>query len=210
MITKITGRLSAVNLEDLSLVVGALEYEVLIPDFTRRHVQAKLNQEVTLHTIEYLEGNPMQGRLTPRMLGFLSEVEREFFELFCSVDGVGVKKALRAMTRPVNEVAEMIENQDLKGLSSLPGVGAATAERMVAKLRRKMAKFALLIPREIPTGSESARDLMLDAFDALRSLGYSEHESRRLVETVLEGSKKKFKDVNELLLAIFQSQQSGR
>ena len=63
----------------------------------------------------------MQGRMTPRLIGFLSEVEREFFELFCSVDGVGVKKALRAMVRPVKDVATAIEEQDAKLLSVAAG-----------------------------------------------------------------------------------------
>ena len=67
----------------------------------------------------------MQGRMTPRLIGFLSEIEREFFDLFCSVDGVGVKKALRAMVRPVKEVATAIEEQDATLLSALPGVGPA-------------------------------------------------------------------------------------
>ena len=93
----------------------------------------------------------MQGRLTPRLIGFLTEVEREFFELFCSVDGVGVKKALRAMVRPVREVATAIEEQDTKALSALPGIGPATAERIVAKLRRKVPKFALMAARDEPT-----------------------------------------------------------
>ena len=83
MITKITGRLIALKDDVLTLRVGPYEREVLIPEFTRRHLQGELNQEVSLHTIEYLEGNPMQGRLTPRLVGFLTEAEREFFELFC-------------------------------------------------------------------------------------------------------------------------------
>ena len=130
MITKITGQLVALHDDMLTLHVGAFEYEVLIPEFTRRQLQQELDQEVSLHTIEYLEGNPMQGRMTPRLIGFLSEVEREFFELFCSVDGVGVKKALRAMVRPVKEVATAIEEQDTKALSALPGIGPAMAERI--------------------------------------------------------------------------------
>ena len=121
---------------------------MLIPEFTRRQLQSQIGQEISLHTIEYLEGNPMQGRMTPRLIGFLSEVEREFFELFCSVDGVGVKKALRAMVRPVKEVATAIEEQDAKALSSLPGIGPAMAERIIAKLRRKVPKFALMVARE--------------------------------------------------------------
>ena len=93
---------------------------MLIPEFARRRLQGELGHEISLHTIEYLEGNAMQGRMTPRLIGFLTEVEREFFDLVCEVDGVGVKKALRAMVRPVREVATAIEEQDLKAL-----VGAA-------------------------------------------------------------------------------------
>ncbi|NIP84515.1 MAG: Holliday junction DNA helicase RuvA, partial [Planctomycetales bacterium] len=105
MITKISGKLQAVHEEALTLSVEAFEYQVLIPEFVRRQLQTHIGQQVQLHTIQYLEGNPMQGRLSPRLIGFLNQAEREFFELFCSVDGVGVKKALRAMVRPVREVA---------------------------------------------------------------------------------------------------------
>ncbi len=118
MITKITGRLVALAGDTLTLAVGAYEYEVLIPEFTRRQLQDSINKETSLHTIEYFEGDPTRGRLTPRMVGFTSGIEREFFELFCQVDGVGVKKALRAMVRPVQEVAMLIEDQDAKGLAA--------------------------------------------------------------------------------------------
>jgi Holliday junction DNA helicase RuvA len=203
LITKVTGQVLRVEEEHLTLGVGAFEYEVLIPEFARRQLQHRLGEQVSLHTIEYLEGNPMQGRMTPRWIGFLSEIEREFFDLFCSVDGVGVKKALRAMVRPVGEVATSIEEQDLKSLSGLPGVGPATAERIVAKLRRKVPKFALMVVREDLADTPTERDTVGQAFDALRSLGHSEADARRLIDTALEG-KKKYKDVEELLRAVYQ------
>ncbi len=203
MITKVTGKLVALGTDELTLAVGAFEYEVLIPEFTRRQLQSSIGQDITLHTVEYLEGNPMQGRLTPRLVGFLSEVEREFFDLFCSVDGVGVKKALRAMVRPVREVASAIEEQDTKNLESLPGIGAATAERIVAKLRRRMPKFALLVAREYPTLGDVAPDIVTDTFTVLRQLGHTEADARRLLDAAL-GTKKKFKDVSALLEAIYQ------
>lgn len=205
MITNISGRLLRVDTDSLTLQVGAFQYEVLIPEFARRRLQTQIDQDISLHTIEYLEGNAMGGRMTPRLIGFLTEVEREFFDLVCEVDGVGVKKALRAMIRPVREVAAAIEEQDIKSLSGLPGVGPATAERMVAKLRRKMPKFALMVARDEPrsTETEADSDVMRETFDALRSLGHSEHDARRLIETALEG-KKKFKTVEELLQAIYQ------
>ena len=203
MITKITGQLVALHADVALLRVGAFEYQVLIPEFTRRQLQGELNREVSLHTIEYLEGNPMQGRLVPRMIGFTSEAEREFFDLFCSVDGVGVKKALRAMVRPVKEVAMAIEEQETKALSALPGIGPAMAERIVAKLRRKVPKFALLVAQREVSEAMATPDVVSEAFDILRGLGHSDADSRRLLDTALS-AKKKYKDVQELIQAIYQ------
>jgi holliday junction DNA helicase RuvA len=203
LITNISGRLLAVANDSLTLQVGAFQYEVLIPEFARRRLQSEIGRDISLHTIEYLEGNAMQGRLTPRLIGFLSEVEREFFDLVCEVDGVGVKKALRAMVRPVREVAQAIEEQDTKALSALPGVGPATAERIIAKLRRRMPKFALMVAREEPRDTDVGHDILRETYDALRSLGHSESDARRLVEGVASG-KVKFKSVEEMLQAIYQ------
>jgi holliday junction DNA helicase RuvA len=203
VITKITGKLVALVDDALTLEVGAFEYEILIPDFARRQLQMELGKKISLHSIEYLEGNPMQGKLTPRMIGFLTEVEREFFELFCSVDGVGVKKALRAMVRPVKETATAIEEQDSKWLSSLPGVGPATAERIVAKLRRKVPKFALMVARAEVDSALVAPDLISETFEVLRSLGHNDSDARRLVDGVLD-TKKKFKNVQAVLETIYQ------
>lgn len=203
MITKITGQLVALGDDVSTLKMGSFEYEVLIPQFTRRQLQGQLDCQISLHTIEYLEGNPMQGRMTPRLIGFLSEVEREFFELFCSVDGVGVRKALRAMVRPVKEVATAIEEQDAKALSSLPGIGPAMAERIIAKLRRKVPKFALMVAREQPREAQVQPDVVAETFEVLRTLGHSESDSRRLMDAALS-TKKKYNDVQSLLQAIYQ------
>lgn len=203
MITKITGQLIATGTDRLTLGVGAFEHEVLIPEFTRLHLQKEVGNEVHLHTIEYLEGNPMQGRMTPRLIGFLTEVEREFFELFCSVDGVGVKKALRAMVRPVREVAGAIEDQDAKVLASLPGIGPAMADRIIAKLRRKVPKFALMLPREEVHAADVQSDVVSETFEVLLSLGHGEADARHLIDTALS-AKKKYKDVQTLLEAIYQ------
>ena len=147
----------------------------------------------------------MQGRLVPRLIGFLSSIEREFFQLFCEVDGVGVKKALRAMVRPVQEVATLIEEQDAKGLASLPGVGPATAERIIAKLRRKVPKFALLVTRNTPAATDVERDLLSEAFEILRVLGHSEPEARRLLDDTV-AKKKNYKNVDALLHAVYEKQ----
>jgi Holliday junction DNA helicase RuvA len=207
MITKITGLPVSVIGDILTLAVGAFEYEILIPDFARRQLQDKLGQDVSLHTVEYLEGNAMQGRLIPRLVGFLNPIEREFFDMFCEVDGVGVKKALRAMVRPVQEVATMIEEQDAKGLATLPGVGPATADRIIAKLRRKVPKFALLVAREMAPAADVERDLLSETFEILRALGHTDTEARRLLDGALD-KKTKYKDVDALLHAVYEKAHS--
>ncbi len=203
MITKISGKLLAVSDTAATVEVDAFEYEVMIPEIARRRLQALLSERVSLHTLHYLEGNPAQGRVVPRLVGFLSEVEREFFELFCSVDGVGVRKALRAMVRPVRDVAVLIEEQDAKGLATLPGIGPAIAERIIAKLRRKMPKFALLVGRDDGDAAHVERSVVDETFQILCSLGHSESDARRLLDGVL-ASKQKFKDVESLLQAVYQ------
>ena len=203
MITKITGELVALADDVLTLRLGGFEYEVLIPEFTRRQLQGEVSREISLHTIEYLEGNPMQGRMTPRLIGFLTGVEREFFELFCSVDGVGARKALRAMVRPVKEVATAIEEQDAKFLSSLPGIGPAMADRIIAKLRRKVPKFALMVAREAEYEADVQPDVIAETFEVLRSLGHTESDARRLMDAALS-ARKKYKDVESLLQAVYQ------
>lgn len=203
MITKISGKLTALNDDCATLTIDAFEYEVLIPEFTRKRLQGHAGEPVSLHTIYYIDGNPTQGRLTPRLVGFLTEIEREFFELFCSVDGIGVRKALRAMVRPVQDVAGLIEEQDAKGLSALPGVGPATAERIIAKLRRKMPKFALLVAREETYQADVEHDVVEETYQVLCTLGHNESDARRLLDTAL-ASKGKFKDVDTLLQAVYQ------
>jgi Holliday junction DNA helicase RuvA len=111
------------------------------------------------------------------------------------------------MVRPVQEVATLIEDQDAKGLAALPGIGPAMAERIVAKLRRKVPKFALLVGRDLPTGAAIEYDLVSEVYEILCTLGHSEAEARRLIDGVVTG-KKKFKDVEALLHAVYESRAS--
>lgn len=209
MITKVTGQLITLADDCATLNIPPFEYEIAIPEYTRRHLQAEIGKSISLHTIHYIDGNAAQGgRLMPKLVGFLTTIERDFFELFCSVDGVGVKKALRAMVRPVQDTAIMIEQQDAKGLSTLPGVGPATAEKIIATLRRKMPRFALLVRRELPGAEVQKPGVVDETFQALLVLGHVEADARRLIEQALTGTKK-FKDTESMIQAIYQRQATG-
>ena len=209
MITKISGKLLTLSDTTCTLLNEPFEYEIFVTDFTRRALQLKVDEVVTLHTIHYIDGNPQKGgRMTPRLVGFDSAIERQFFEVFCSVPGLGVKKSLRALVRPVRDIAHSIEQQDIKALTTMPGIGAAMAEKIVAQLRRKMAKFALLAKQDLAAQSADSveHNIADETFQILVSLGHPEAEARRLLEQPL-ASKKKFKSVEDLLQAVYETNQ---
>ncbi len=208
MITKITGKLVSVELDQAVIDAGTMQYAVLIPEIVRLRIQSECGKTVSLDTTHYLDGNPARGKVIPRLVGFLNPAEREFFELFCSVDGLGIKTALRAMVRPVGDIAAMIEEQDAKGLSALPGIGMATAERIIAKLRRKVPKFALLVTKGMQPDGRPDRDVFSQAFDVLRTLGHPEVDARRLLQPMIE-SGKKYTDVDAVIQEIYARNRAG-
>ena len=205
MITRIHGKLVRVAEATAYFEVPPFEYEVMVPDVVRRQLGEMVGEEVSLHTVDYIDGNVQKGgRMTPRMVGFLSPIEKEFFEMFCSVDGLGIKKALAAMNRPVADIAAAIEESDGRYLATLPGIGPAVADRVVAKLRRKMAKFALLIQGDVPERPAAARDAVNDAYDALLALGHQPAEARGLVEEAAKAVKKKKPQAEDLLDEVYR------
>jgi Holliday junction DNA helicase RuvA len=144
MISQITGTVTQVLEDRVLLTVGGIGYEVLIPPVSRPALAARLNaaEPTTLFTLHYIEGTPGKGNLTPRLVGFVSTTDREFFDLFTTVDGIGVRKALRAMSVPVSQIAVAVERRNAAGLSELPEIGKRTAEKIVAALNGKMERFA--------------------------------------------------------------------
>ena len=209
MITSITGIIFAVGEEKITLAIGPIHCEIMVPDFVRRKLQTSINESVSLYTLLYIEGNP-QGRMNPKMVGFTSEAEREFFELYSSVGGVGPKAPVLAMVRQVKDIATMIEQQDTKALSTLPGIGAKTSELIIANLRTKMPKFALLATTEQAEqggpGGQVAGDIVEETFQVLISLGHSESHARQLIENLVANGEA-FDDVEAMIQAIYYSNQ---
>lgn len=203
MLSAITGTINRILSDAVRLQVGPFEYEVLVPELIVRQLQGNTGQEITLHTSHYLEGTPMQGRLIPRLIGFLNEAEREFFELFCSVEGVGVRKALKAMCRPVPEIADAIQRGDKRTLEEFPGIGRASAEKIINALRNKVTKFALMRKgAEAPTEEPSEPDIWDLAYEALRSVGHTAEEARQMLERAKQTGRR-FENPEEVLLAIY-------
>ena len=147
----------------------------------KNRLARRVGQDVVLHTLHFVEGDPTRGMQQPRLIGFASEDDREFFRVFTTVKGVGVRKALRAMVRPVGEVAAAIQGKDTAFLVSLPEIGKRTAEQIIVELDGKLDAFAGPAPEPEPELSEPAAE----AVAVLVQLGERKPEAQALIERVM-------------------------
>ena len=188
MIARIAGTIEELTEKGVLVTVGGLTYEVLLTAAEKRNFQGQPKGDpVYLQTLYYIEGGLGGGHLIPTLVGFQEEADREFFELFTTVDGIGFNKALKALALPTAQVARAIEDNDLKVLGSLKGIGSRTAQKIVAALKGKVARFAL--PGESDgadqKGSGGESDLGEEAILVLLQLGYTQNEARRMVRETL-------------------------
>jgi Holliday junction DNA helicase RuvA len=194
MITKIQGRLASMRGEAAVVQVGGIFYEVLLPSGLAERLgrRSDLDQqpEITFHTLYYLEGSGGAGNLRPRLLGFTEELDREFFELLTTVASLGSKTALRALTLPIAEIAAAIEAGDAHTLAKLPRIGRRMADKIIAQLRGKVWKFALLPGGEPLAASEAPRaeeePFRREAREILLQVGYRASEAAEAIEKVLK------------------------
>jgi Holliday junction DNA helicase RuvA len=158
-------------------------YEVLLPGAVA-HELANLVQgdTVTLYTSLHLTATP--NRVTPLLVGFTNPVEREFFEQFITVSGIGPKAAAKSLTLPFARVARAIIEGDDGTLCLLPGIGKKRADEIIHQLKDKVGSAALLkeyAPAEVEDTTES---LLIAASAVLRQLGYRQTEVQRMVDLV--------------------------
>lgn len=154
MITQIEGTLTGLHDGAAHLRVGELTYEVLVPAADSMVLAASLGQRMTFHTLHYLEGQGQGSSFWPRLIGFRSVRDREFFELFTTVKGIGNRRALRALQLPFARVAEAIALRDLATLQSLPEVGRRTAEAICVELKGKVDAY--VVRGAVEAGSANA------------------------------------------------------
>jgi Holliday junction DNA helicase RuvA len=161
------------------LEAGGVGYEVALPPV----VEAALPAADTLEL--FISYHATANQPKPLLVGFLREVEQEFFERFITVDGVGPTRAVRAMVKPVHEIADAVERRDAAMLRRLPGIGTRTAEKVIAELHGKMGKYALLL-EEAAAAREGQPDFQQEVIDLLvRQLGHRAAEARRMVEEAM-------------------------
>ena len=184
MIGYLEGKLLKIEEDRILLLANQIGYEVLLPSIIRQSVESKeVGEEISL----YIYYHQTERQPKPTLIGFNLEVEREFFRYFISVEDIGPMKAVKALTTPIREIASAIESRNVKYLKQLKGIGNRTAQKILASLEGKVAKFALI--REDKRDVETARlpeDFNEKVQEVLvKQLGHKVREAKEMIAAAL-------------------------
>ncbi len=210
MISRIKGNLSRVVDQKALVENNGIFYEIMVPSGLAQRLKENghINNEITFETVYYIEAGDKKSSHYPRLVGFLNEIDREFFSLFTSVSGMGVKKALKCLVIPIKDIAAAIEIKDASALTGLPGVGGRMADKIIAELNGKTAKFALSKTGE-PLAIEKVSKLLVpfeqDALEVLLQLQYKKHEAVQMIDEAVKANPK-ISSAEDLISIIFKSQ----
>jgi holliday junction DNA helicase RuvA len=152
MIGYIQGTLLKKEEDRILLLAGQVGYEILLPPMVMASISAKTVNDALSFFIYY---HQTERQPKPVLIGFNDEDEKEFFQIFITVEDIGPLKALKAFTMPVTEIARAIETKDTVHLHKLKGIGNRTAQKIIATLQGKLDRFTL--PAAVQEGSMPPR-----------------------------------------------------
>ncbi len=180
MIARIAGKLVKLDTDSALVQVGSVAYEVMLPSYCISALAGSIGSDVTFCTMEYYEGSLGGGNLIPRIVGFLSDTERDFFEKFTSVKGIGIRKGLRSLGMPIANIASAIEAGDDKILMSLDGIGKRTAQQIIAELKGKLGSFAVGV--EQAAARSAFKPFQAEALEILIAWGERRNDCIELID----------------------------
>ncbi len=207
MITRISGKIIEQGTNSIVLKVGDICYEVLIPQNVIDRLQESVSdgQALDLVTYHYYQVEP--SRSIPVLIGFLNEIEKEFFQAFITVSGIGPRAAVRALNQPISLIAQAIDEGDGEFLRSLPGIGQQRAKEIIAKLQNKVGKFGLMQDRQPNGKTQVTKDIQEEVIAVLTQLEYKKAEALAMVKKALE-RKPGIQTTEELLNEVYKQRKA--
>ena len=175
MISHLYGILEHIDKDHVVIDVGNVGYKVHVPSTVLSRLP-QTGDKVKLFTIQVVREDSVA------LYGFLNKEERSLFSLFLSVSGIGPKLALALISGfTLDRLVAAIAQADVSLLSSIPGIGRKTAERIIVELKEKISKAYALKPAELGLGMKGDQAIISDSIAALISLGYTPREARETI-----------------------------
>lgn len=199
MIAFLSGRLIEKSANSVIVDVGGVGYEVAIPLSTFYEI-GEVGETVELRIYTNVREDAIQ------LFGFKTQREKDLYLKLISVQGVGAKSGITMLSgMSADEIVSALRTENLAKLTSIPGVGRKTAERLVIELRDKVVELSAGVPAEASmaaaagVGSEGVYD---DALSALVNLGYQKNAAEKALQRVRQDGVEA--NVQKLLRAALQ------
>jgi len=188
MIARIYGKLIEKGSNYVTVQVSGVCYQIFMPATVMQRLQENIKEDnsVNLITYHYLQVEPSKS--TPVLVGFFNEVEKEFFEIFITVSGIGPRAALKALNQPISLIAKAIDEADAEFLRSLPGIGQQRAREIIAKLQNKVGKFGLIQDRNEKEKKVEIKGIEEEVLSVLIQLQYKKSEASLMIKKAMERS----------------------
>jgi Holliday junction DNA helicase RuvA len=204
MISKIAGKLVEKREQSVIININGIYYELLVPTYVLSRIDDTQDAEGCVHLIthHYIQITPSSG--IPTLIGFINEIEKDFFQQFITVSGIGPRAAVKALNKPIAEITRAIDQGDVSFLKTLPGIGNQRAKEVIAKLQGKLGKFGLM--REEKTAAKfipPSADWQEEAMGVLLQLQYKRPEAEEMIRKALERSSG-IRSAEELLNEIYR------
>jgi len=179
MIAYLKGVLISKSPISVTVDVNGVGYEVFVPLSTFYELPDTGNSiSFRIHT-QHKED-------TLKLFGFLTEEDKKIFEILISINKVGPKMALTILSgMSTSALLNAVNNNDVDRLSTIPGVGRKTSERLILELKDKLKNIETTEDR---TSSSSTNGTMEDALSALINLGYKKPQAEMALKKVTSDS----------------------
>ena len=186
MISRISGKIIEKGSNYIEVETNGISYQVLIPTTVMQRIDENTSSEgkINLKTFHYLQND--QAKSVPVLIGFLNDIEKDFFEVFITVSGIGPRAALKALNKPISEIARAIDEADLVFLKSLPGIGEQRAKEIIAKLQNKIGRFGLIQDYSGKQVLTKSKDIAAEALAVLMQLEYKRAEALSMINKAQE------------------------
>jgi len=204
MIVKLVGKLVEKKEQSVVINMHGLHYEVMVPASVLQRLEQAMDREGNVELIVYHYFQLTQGNGVPMLIGFINEVERDFFLQIIKVSGIGPRAAIKALSKPIAEITKAIDEGNVKFLTTLPGIGQQKAKEIVAKLQGKVGRFGLIQDTGVVLSVlQTTADWQEEALSVLLQLQYKRPEALEMIKKAFERSTT-IKTAEDLLNEIYK------